>query len=218
LIVRAASPGQSLIDVPGELCLGIWLCGCNLRCRFCHNWRIADGDPSVCREFPLEELVREVEIASAVATCLLASGGEPLLQLDAVIELGRAAKRLGMFFAVETNATLPRRLERLVRAVAPDAVFLDVKAPPEVAGDGYDPKAVIESLRVLRRLGVSATIRVPTYRELYESCPRYREIVAKAVEEALSAYPSARVERIWIDSSIAREPGFVNVLKRSLCV
>lgn len=71
--------------------------GCNRRCHFC------DTDFASFTEMTAEEIADAC--ASFKARHLVATGGEPLLQLDS--PLIKSLKDRGFFIQIETNGTLP---------------------------------------------------------------------------------------------------------------
>ncbi len=95
--------------------LFIRLSGCNLRC----IWRLEDGSFSRCdtpfASFDTREIVRlevdeliELLKANLGATRhVVITGGEPMLQKDALIDLaGRIKGKLGLHITIETNGTI----------------------------------------------------------------------------------------------------------------
>ncbi|HDM43631.1 MAG TPA: radical SAM protein, partial [Candidatus Woesearchaeota archaeon] len=58
------------------------------------------------------------------------TGGEPLLQQD-LIEFARKIKSLGFRVKLDTNGSLPERLEKAINSGVIDYIAMDVKAPPE---------------------------------------------------------------------------------------
>ena len=89
-------------DGPGSRFI-IFLSGCPLRCLYCHNpdtWNMKDGKP-----YTVEELLKEAE------TCrdywgkkggITVSGGEPLFQIDFLIELFEECKKRGINTCIDT--------------------------------------------------------------------------------------------------------------------
>jgi len=99
--------------------------GCNFKCPFCNAPHLV--------EFRTEErmALRDVKrlIASSGARRVLFSGGEPLLQRQALLELAAAAKRLRLTVVLETNASKPETLRTLLDAGIVDEVVVDIKGP-----------------------------------------------------------------------------------------
>ena len=84
--------------------------GCNFQCRFCNTPHLV--------EFRTEErmVLRDVKalLSSSGATKALFSGGEPLLQRQALLDLATHAKQKGLTIILETNASKPETLKTLL--------------------------------------------------------------------------------------------------------
>ena len=119
-------------DGPGVRCV-IFLSGCNLRCAYCHN-------PDTWAKPPSSTLSAEELLAKAMryksywgsTGGITVSGGEPLLQLDFLLEFFSLAKKKNINTCLDTSAepfsTSPSWLEKFNR-LAPliDTVLLDIK-------------------------------------------------------------------------------------------
>ena len=117
------------VDGPGIRYV-IFFKGCPLRCKYCHNpdtWKMEGG-----MELTVDEIVsRAIRYkgyfgAQGGVTC---TGGEPLVQLDFLIELFKALKAKGINTCLDTSGILyrkddPRYLE-LIKYT--DLVLLDIK-------------------------------------------------------------------------------------------
>lgn len=113
------------VDGPG-IRFVVFVQGCPLRCRFCHNpdsWNSKDG-----REVTAQALAKEIEtyrnfIKNGGVTV---SGGEPLAQPQFVAELLRLCKKNGFHTAIDTSGGVPLdfALPALEQA---DLVLLDIK-------------------------------------------------------------------------------------------
>ena len=83
-----------LVDGPGVRCV-VFLKGCALRCRFCHNpdtWDMLSGSETWTPEKLVERMLRFKPYWGKKGGVTV-SGGEPLLQLDFLIEFFRALKK-----------------------------------------------------------------------------------------------------------------------------
>ena len=72
----------------------IFVKGCNMRCQFCHNpdtWTMKDADWQTADEV-LKKALRYKNYWGEKGG-ITVSGGEPLLQIDFLIELFRKAKK-----------------------------------------------------------------------------------------------------------------------------
>jgi len=116
----------SLIDFPGEPCAMIFTTGCNLRCPWCHNWRIAYGEEATIdrTKEALEKLRSLREHLDAVCV----TGGEPTIHFG-LPSLLHFLKFLGYKIKLDTNGTNPKLLENVSYLL--DYVAVDVKACPK---------------------------------------------------------------------------------------
>ena len=119
----------SLVDYPNEVASVLFTPGCNLRCPFCHNWRIVvDPKPPFLNE---EDALSVLESRKRFVDAVVISGGEPTLHK----ELPRFLKRLkerGFKVKLDTNGFYPQVLEECLPFV--DYVALDVKTSLEKYG------------------------------------------------------------------------------------
>jgi len=112
----------SLVDFPDHVASVLFAPGCNLRCPFCHNWRIVvDPKPPFLNE---ELALKILEERRAFVDSVVVSGGEPTIHKD----LPRFLKKLkdkGFMVKLDTNGFNPRMVEECLPFV--DFVALDVK-------------------------------------------------------------------------------------------
>lgn len=114
------------VDGPG-LRFVLFLQGCPLRCKFCHNpdtWRTEGGE-----ETTVDEMVRKIlryknYISSGGVTI---SGGEPLRQAEFVLALTRALHKEGIHVAIDTSGIYCEGTA-LEAALEADLLLLDIKA------------------------------------------------------------------------------------------
>lgn len=91
------------VDGPGVRYV-IFLAGCAMRCQFCHNpdtWNMQTGTPYTADDL-LEKAMRYRSYWGENGG-ITVSGGEPLLQIDFLIELFRKAKEQGIHTTVDTS-------------------------------------------------------------------------------------------------------------------
>lgn len=170
-LIGAGWKSVSLVDVADSATFTLWLCGCNLRCPFCHNWRLASLDPERCRPLDIRRLLEALDSAKAFVDYLHVTGGEPLLQWRPLMELLATAKEsLGMRTSINTNLTLVEPLRRMAERGVVDHVATDLKVPPE-AMTGLEPRAAAavwgmfrEGLEVVAQHGLRLELRVPVAR------------------------------------------------------
>lgn len=174
----------SLVDVLGEPSFTLWLCGCNLRCPFCHNWRVAER--LACRPVGVGEVVRELGEVSQIVSYLHVSGGEPLLQWEPLAELFEGARRLGVQTSLNTNCTLVGPLEKLLSRGLVDHLAVDLKAPFDLLS-GLEGRAAgrlwrlyLDCLAAASRHGVPVELRIP----VPANVDGYLEALERALGEA----------------------------------
>jgi len=91
------------VDGPGVRYV-IFLSGCAMRCQFCHNpdtWGIRSGTPYTASEL-LEKAWRYRSYWGEKGG-ITVSGGEPLLQIDFLLEFFRLAKEKGIHTTLDTS-------------------------------------------------------------------------------------------------------------------
>lgn len=90
------------VDGPGVRFI-IFLQGCQMRCQFCHNpdtWKM-DENHKYTTEEVLERALRYKAYWKNDGG-ITVSGGEPLLQIDFVLDLFQKAKKLGIHTVIDT--------------------------------------------------------------------------------------------------------------------
>lgn len=177
----------SLHDGPG-IRTTVFLKGCSLRCPWCSNPENIYGNDSEC--YGTEELLRVVlrdkvfydgdEIGGVTF-----SGGEPLLQIDALVPLLEALRRENVHTAVETCLYVPA--ENLCTAMKYiDLFHVDMKIlNPEGAQNilGGDYGVFLRNLDALMKSGNDVIVRIPVIGG-YTDSPENR----KAVKKLLTKY------------------------------
>lgn len=157
----------SMVDVHGKVTFTLWLCGCNLKCPFCHNWLIAEGKEC----FPLERgaLLGDLSSSSFLVDYFHVTGGEPLIQWIELSSLLAEAREL-LPVSLNTNLTLLKPLVRLLKAELVDHLATDLKAPPtELYGLPTEiSKRLWEffllGLELISDYGVPLELRIPVAR------------------------------------------------------
>ena len=120
------------VDGPGIRFI-IFLKGCPLRCRFCHNpdtWALTKGELRTADDL-IEQALRYKTYWGKKGG-ITVSGGEPLVQIDFLTELCKKAKEKGIHIAIDTSGQLFTRtgsffdkFNELMKYV--DLVLLDIK-------------------------------------------------------------------------------------------
>lgn len=147
------------IDYPGKLAAVIFLVGCPLRCAYCSNPHLLNvGEGQYDPEKVFEWLKTRVGKLEAVVF----SGGEALMQGDALIDYMRRVKDLGFYIGLHTNGFYPETLQKASDIV--DWIGLDYKATrikyPELVGQNIAHDHMIRSLTNWLETGKDMEVRI----------------------------------------------------------
>lgn len=129
------------VDGPGVRFV-VFFQGCPMRCAYCHNpdtWDMSDG-----AEMSADEILQKMLRNKAFYTKggITATGGEPMMQMDFLIELFTKAKAEGVHTCIDTSGImftgttpegnpLDERITKLMEVT--DLVMLDIKHIDEAA-------------------------------------------------------------------------------------
>lgn len=131
----------------------VFLAGCLLRCRYCHNpdtWHMHHGRPTTSREV-LDEIGRYAKFLIHAKGGVTLSGGEPLVQPDFTHAILRGAKEMGLHTALDTAGFLGVHADDALIADV-DLVLLDIKAFDEERYRDLTGVALEPTLTFARRL------------------------------------------------------------------
>lgn len=176
----------SLVDVYHSVTFTIWLCGCNLKCPFCHNWRLAINDKNTCGILHVDSILDELDRSCLLLDYVHVTGGEPLLQWRSLRRFFRIVKEsIGVRISINSNLTLYKPITILLKDELVDHIATDVKIPPELM---YGlPCSVskklwelfMKSLRHVVENNVVLELRIPVARNI--DINYYREYISKLV-------------------------------------
>lgn len=121
---------MSTVDWPGRPAAVLFLSGCNLRCPFCFNSKLALGTEP--REVDVNDIVATLKKSKPFVSGVVITGGEPTLQ--DIIPLCRQLKKAGFVIKLDTNGSNPRMVGQMLSEHLIDFVALDVKGPFTTAG------------------------------------------------------------------------------------
>ncbi len=177
---------QSLgtVDGPG-LRFVVFLQGCNLRCKCCHNpdtWEMTSE-----KTFTAEEIVKKAlnyrEYFGEKGGITL-SGGEPLLQADFSYEVFRLCHENGINTCLDTSGSiLNESVKKLLTET--DRVLLDIKYTDDdlyIENVGCSINKPMEFLEYLNEQKIPATIRqviIPTLNDDEKNIEKLNGIVEK---------------------------------------
>lgn len=152
------------VDGPG-IRFVVFFQGCPMRCKYCHNpdtWKVHEGN-----QMSVEEILKEYEKNKNFYKKggITATGGEPLLQIEFLTELFKAAKEKGIHTCLDTSGIVYRegkeeQFKELFRYL--DLVLLDIKhslpeGHKELTGQPQEP--VLAFAGALERAKIPMVIR-----------------------------------------------------------
>ena len=154
------------VDGPGVRFV-VFLQGCPMRCLYCHNpdtW--ANGGTAYEARDVLERMTRNISFYKTGG--LTVSGGEPMLQIDFLIELFSLAKDKGIHTCLDTSGVtfdmdkpeLLKKVDTLLSLC--DLVMLDIKHIDEVEHKkltGHGLKNILDFAKYISDNGVSLRVR-----------------------------------------------------------
>lgn len=151
------------VDGPG-IRLVVFLQGCPMRCRYCHNpdtWKIGSGT-RMSPEAVMEQFRKNRSFYRKGG--ITVTGGEPLLQMDFVLALFRLAKVENVHTCIDTSGITYRpgdeKLDDLMALT--DLVLLDIKHTDAAAHrelTGQDNTGILAFARYLEKKGIPVWIR-----------------------------------------------------------
>jgi len=115
-----------LVDGPGIRTV-VFLSGCKLRCKYCHNpemWMV--GTKNYTPEELAKKIIRNKPYFNNGGGVTF-SGGEPLLQSNFIIEIAKLLKKENIHIALDTAGVGLGNYEEVLSYV--DLVLLDIKHP-----------------------------------------------------------------------------------------
>lgn len=151
------------VDGPGIRFI-LFMQGCSLRCKFCHNrdtWDCNGGTEYTVDEI-FNKIVRYKNYFTVSNGGVTVSGGEPLLQANFVLELFKKLKEAGISTAIDTSGMLDltEKIKELIDLT--DLFLVDIKCiNSEICKDlvGRPNKKELEFIKYLDSIGKEIWIR-----------------------------------------------------------
>ena len=151
------------VDGPGIRFI-IFMQGCPIRCKFCHNrdtWDCSGGKEYTVDEI-FERIMRYKNYFTVSGGGVTVSGGEPLLQIDFLIALFTKLKDAGISTALDTSGMfdITEKIKNLINLT--DLFLVDIKCiNDEICKDlvGHSNKKELEFIKYLNFIGKEIWIR-----------------------------------------------------------
>jgi len=152
----------SMVDWDGRISSVIFTGGCNLRCPFCHNAKVANDDKEL-EEIKWSDIAAVLERKKGWIDAVVITGGEPMMHPE-IFDLCSRIKQLGPMVKMDSNGFFPYSLKELIERGLADFVAMDIKAPlnkkySAAAGREVDCAVLRRSIRLLLESGVDYEFR-----------------------------------------------------------
>jgi pyruvate formate lyase activating enzyme len=161
----------TLLDFPGKMAATIFTGGCNFRCPFCHNALLVTEAQSV-DDIEEKEVLDFLKKREKLLDGICVTGGEPFLQpdLDKFLE---KVKETGLLVKIDTNGSMPDRLEALINKGLVDYVAMDIKNSRDKYAEttgmpDIDMNSIEESVKLLMHGTTPYEFRTTVVREFHE--------------------------------------------------
>ena len=174
---------QSLgtVDGPGVRFV-VFLQGCNLRCKCCHNpdtWEMNKGTVLTAEEIVNKALRYKSYFGKEGGITL--SGGEPLLQAEFAAEIFSLCREKGINTCLDTSGSIMSASVKKLLSVT-DRVLLDIKYTSDSdyrENAGCDMKRVLDFLAFLEEKKIPVTLRqviIPEINDTADNIIRLKEL------------------------------------------
>jgi len=159
----------SFVDYPGKIASVVFTQGCNLRCGYCHNFRLIDENDGSTGILP-EEIFEFLAKRKGMIDGVVVTGGEPTLQKDLGIFI-KELKAMSLLVKLDTNGTNPDSLRALMEDKLLDFIAMDLKAPlskyEHITGTSQlELSSIRESVEVIKNSGLEHEFRTTLCPEL----------------------------------------------------
>jgi pyruvate formate lyase activating enzyme len=142
----------SLLDYPDRVASVLFTPGCNLRCPYCYNYKIAvDPQPPFLQEGAALQIL---ESRKKYVDAVVITGGEPCMHKELPKFLSKL-KEHGFMVKLDTNGCYPNVLEECLSIV--DYVAMDVKTSLEK----YNLLGTTDTASVMRSIELLKAGKVP---------------------------------------------------------
>ncbi|HXX88341.1 MAG TPA: anaerobic ribonucleoside-triphosphate reductase activating protein [Candidatus Acidoferrum sp.] len=177
----------SLADFPNKVASVLFTPGCNLRCPFCHNWRIVvDPRPPFLTE---EAAFKILEDRKKYVDSVVITGGEPTIHKD-IPKFLKKLQEKGFTVKLDTNGLNSKTLKQCLPHLS--YVALDVKTSPEKYGNlgAENADELMQTIDILKTEKVDYEFRTTVVPGLVQTADMHRicEIVKGVKNFALQQF------------------------------
>jgi len=185
----------TMLDFPGRTSCIVFIPGCNMRCRFCHN-----------PEFVLPEMIQKIKKSfiseesffnflnkrKGLLDGVTISGGEPTIMPD-LPKFIQQVRDMGFQVKLDSNGNNPRMLKKLFNSKLIDYIAMDVKTDlenyPDLVRGSAKTENITKSIDLIMNSGVDYEFRTTLIREVHT--PRTLKNMAEMMNGAKAYYLQA---------------------------
>ena len=161
----------TLLDYPGLVACTVFTLGCNFKCPFCHNSGLVYNNEGlgVDKTLILNFLSKRKGILDGV--CI--TGGEPLLY-DELEYFIKDIKTMGFKVKLDTNGSLPDKLEKLIKTGYLDYIAMDIKTCldsryDQITGARINLADIRKSIKLIQKSGIDHEFRTTVVKPFHET-------------------------------------------------
>jgi pyruvate formate lyase activating enzyme len=153
----------SFVDYPGRLSSVLYTGGCNFKCPWCHNWKIALENNF--KFLSQDELYQNLNKSFKRVDALTITGGEPTIHKDLPKYLSEIKKRFHVNIKLDTNGSNPKMVSEIIQQGKTNYIAMDIKSSPKnyskLTGVEFNYwENVFETLGMLRNSNINYEIRM----------------------------------------------------------
>ena len=177
----------SRVDGPGIRYV-VFMQGCNLRCKFCHNpdtWNKTDGQEIEAKDLAYD-IIKAKPYMKHSGGGVTITGGEPLLQIDFLIELCSILKKHKIHITIDTAGNIDidtPRLDELIDLV--DLFLFDIK---HIDDEEHKDLIGVSNQKILKLADYLSNVKnkdmwitivyVPSITDKNQAFKRYKEYIS----------------------------------------
>lgn len=165
--------GTTLIDYPDTIASIVYISGCNFRCPFCYNKRLVlDEYQGEQPDIPLDQIYQSILQRKNFIDGVVITGGEALLWPDLHSFLTFLRKHSTLKVKLDTNGSLPERLESLLEQKLLDYLAMDIKGGFSKYGTVCENPGIAEKVKkcmaLIRSSGLPYEWRTTVFPPLFD--------------------------------------------------
>lgn len=158
-----------MLDFPGKISAILFYRGCNIRCPYCYNAELIEGEKVIIGDDKVKSFL---EKRKGKLDAVVFSGGECTVWKDELYDDIAYVKSMGYAVKVDTNGTNPELIKRLIDDGLIDYVAMDLKCPNDnkffdiftYSKTNYGK--TLETLDILKNSGVNYEVRTTVHPDI----------------------------------------------------